>query len=343
MRLGYSFLFSMTAFFVVSGMAFIQGQPGSPANKKAVPNEIEGDWSHIFTEETAGVTPSYLNTGSRWFPVTHAYVWRISNGNIRAGCPTTNDDTRWTYYTYQKDARKKPRTIDLTFIGKKERSESVRSNAIYLVKDDWLFLCDVTQPDDKNTRPNDFKAAKEGETLSVYRRGVLPPLESAVSNSEMQQLCLRQITSEKKQDGANAIEGTWIEFIREFGGGPAFVIPQKSKNPKPVKAEDHFVKRVWKVSKDMVEKGNDDDTFPSKDQRWRYKVDPDAKPPTIDAILVDKTGKEYPQYQWKAIYEIIGHNMLICVNSSDPPVRPERFTTSAKTGGTTLYILRRAK
>jgi hypothetical protein len=51
---------------------------------------------------------------------------------------------------------------------------------------------------------------------------------------------------------------------------------------------------------------------------------------------VEKTGKEFPQYQWKAIYEIFDHQMLIRVNPSDPAVRPERFTTSAKTGGTTL-------
>lgn len=328
--------------FALAASGLLRTQKEAIAGKQTKPHEIEGDWTWLF-EQGEGITPIYFNTGSRWFPVTHASVWRFSNGKMKTGWPT-NDDPRWkwNYSNYQLDTEKKSGTMDLVNTGVEGENNQYKSKAIYLIKDDWLFICEH-----KEKRPDNFAASKAGENLYVFRRGVLPPIEDVAGVAEMRRLCVPTGQGQqKKQADANAkltIEGNWMEFLREFGGIPSFVRFEKRRDGKALKEEDQHVMRVWKFSKDMAEKGIDDGTFPLKDERWRYRIDPKAKPATIDAILVDKAGKEYPRYQWKAIYEIIDHHLLICVNAGDAPVRPERFTTSAKTTGTTLYILRRAK
>jgi uncharacterized protein (TIGR03067 family) len=333
---------SASVFFLHPG----QADGGSKDN----PHVIGGDWSLVFNEYVGGPPVEALPTAPPMNPRLNlgmaipASVCTFSIGKMKLWHADNDGRAPPEFYNCGLDPKGKLGTMDLEYLGRERENLQIKSKAIYLVKDDWLFICE-----DSETRPTCFAtdgiSGAKHSVLRSYRRGILktpvappenPPAEFLVPAPP------KDATERRKVDaGVNPLEGTWSEFLRESNGVPTFARAEKRRDGKETK--EVYVKRVWKFSKDMAEKGLFDGTFPSKDDRWRCKFNPDAKPPTIDAILVDKDGKEHPQYRWKAIYEIIDHHMLICVNSSDPPVRPEWFTTSAKTGGTTLYILRRAK
>jgi uncharacterized protein (TIGR03067 family) len=144
--------------------------------------------------------------------------------------------------------------------------------------------------------------------------------------------------TDEKHSKETGIDGVWTELFREHAGKLESSQPVRKVKPDP---SDPKVNRLWKISKDKIEKGPDDASFPT--ERWNCKLHPAGKPGELDGVLLDKNGKENPEQKWKGIYQIKGDYLIVCFNLDDPPVRPEKLATSAKSNGTFLFILRRGK
>ena len=69
-----------------------------------------------------------------------------------------------------------------------------------------------------------------------------------------------------------------------------------------------------------------------------FKIDPLAKPKTIDIIFTEGPGKGHSQ---KGIYELDGDTQKICIAMPDQP-RPTEFVTSPESGHI-IEILKREK
>ena len=141
---------------------------------------------------------------------------------------------------------------------------------------------------------------------------------------------------EKKPIKESGIDGVWSELCRENGGKLVSSRPQINPNPKPTDAK---APRLWKISKTKIEKGPDDDTFPS--EQWSIELHPGNKLGTIDGVLLDKDGKKSAEHKWQAIYQLKDDYLLVCLSLDK--ARPERFTTSGASNGTFLFLLRRGR
>ena len=94
----------------------------------------------------------------------------------------------------------------------------------------------------------------------------------------------------------------------------------------------------WQITPDRTDKPVKDGKRPAG--KWSYKLDPGAKPSAIDAVYLDKAGRE-TKLRIKGIYELNGDYMTMCLSIGENPTRPTKFTTTGKAENAHMFILRR--
>jgi len=109
------------------------------------------------------------------------------------------------------------------------------------------------------------------------------------------------------------LEGTWLPSAAEFGGQ---------------KWSDEQIKAIKLVMSD----GKYTATVSGQDDKGTLKVDPNAKPATMDIVGTDgpNKGKTFP-----AIYELSGDTLKICY-ALEGKDRPGKFETKP---GTALFLV----
>jgi uncharacterized protein (TIGR03067 family) len=203
--------------------------------------------------------------------------------------------------TIKVDASKTPKAIDFTYTTGFQKGKTLRG--IYKVENNNLTVCRAQSPD--KDRPNAFDAPTGSERLLVVWK------RSQTVGSKK----LKAIQAELKK-----FEDTWRFVSIEVEGES---IP-----------EDRFTEDR------LVLKGRQ---FTSKVQgntnHGVFKVDPTAKPKTIDLTFTDGPGKDQTQ---KGIYELEGDTQKICFALPGRP-RPTDYITTPDSRRMTQVLKREKK
>jgi uncharacterized protein (TIGR03067 family) len=202
--------------------------------------------------------------------------------------------------TIKVDAAKSPKEIDLTVTTGERKGQTLKG--IYKISGDDLTICrGITAKDD---RPTDFAAPRNsGRLLVTWKRSKV--IVSAKSKA---------IQEELKRFAA-----TW-RFVGIEADG--LKIPEKA-----------FEKDT------LILKGTRFTSYVGgKLVHGDFKIDPLAKPKTIDIIFTEGPGRGHSQ---KGIYELTDDTQKICIAGPDKP-RPTEFTTSPGSGHI-LEVLKREK
>jgi uncharacterized protein (TIGR03067 family) len=203
--------------------------------------------------------------------------------------------------TIKVDASKTPKAIDFTYTTGFQKGKTLRG--IYKIESNNLTICRAQSPD--KDRPNAFDAPTGSERfLVVWKRS------QTVGSKK-----LKAIQAELKK-----FEDTWVFVSIEVEGES---IP-----------EDRFTEDR------LILKGRQ---FTSKVQgntnHGVFKVDPTAKPKTIDLTFTDGPGKDQTQ---KGIYELEGDMQKICFSLPGKP-RPTDFVTAPDSRRMTQVLKRDKK
>lgn len=190
--------------------------------------------------------------------------------------------------TIQVDSSKTPKEIDLTVTAGENKGKTFKG--IYKITDDNLTICrGLTE---KDARPTEFAAPVDsGLVLVTWKRSraVVSPKTQAISQE------------------LKRFEATWQFVEIEVGG--------KKVPPKAFEKDT------------LVLKGKRFASFVAgKLVHGDFKIDPLAKPKTIDIIFTEGPGKGHSQ---KGIYELEGDTQKICIAMPDQP-RPTEFVTTAE-------------
>jgi uncharacterized protein (TIGR03067 family) len=198
------------------------------------------------------------------------------------------------------DSSKAPKEIDLTYTDGAQKGKTVKG--IFKVSGDDLTICrGLTEME---ARPTEFAApVNSGLLLVTWKRS-----KTFVSEKT------KAINEELKR-----FKATWRFVEIEVGGRKV-----------PPKAFERDA---------LVLKGKRFSSFVGgKLVHGEFKIDPLAKPKTIDIIVTEGPGKGHSQ---KGIYELDGDTQKICIAMPDRP-RPTEFATNPESGHI-LEILKREK
>jgi uncharacterized protein (TIGR03067 family) len=209
--------------------------------------------------------------------------------------------------TFTVDSSKEPKEIDFTPTAGENKGKTVKG--IYKIAGDYLTICrGLTE---KEARPTDFAApVNSGLLLVTWKRSktFVSTKAKAMENKD------RVIADELKR-----FEATWRFVEIEVGGQK---VPEKA-----------FAKDT------LILKGKTFASFVAgKLVHGEFKIDPLAKPKTIDIIFTEGPGKGHSQ---KGIYELEGDTQKICIAMPDQP-RPPDFVTSPENEHI-IEILKREK
>jgi uncharacterized protein (TIGR03067 family) len=202
--------------------------------------------------------------------------------------------------TIRVDASKAPKEIDFTFTEGDQKGKTVKG--IYKVAGADLTICrGLTE---REPRPTEFAAPLDsGLLLVIWKRSTT-------------------FVSEK----GKAIE----DELKRFKAIWRFVEIEAEGQKIPEKA---FEKDT------LVLKGNQFTSYVAgKVVHGLFKIDPIAKPKTIDIIFTEGPGKGHSQ---KGIYELDEDTQKICIAMPDQP-RPTEFASKAGSGHI-MEILKREK
>jgi uncharacterized protein (TIGR03067 family) len=202
--------------------------------------------------------------------------------------------------TIKVDASKAPKEIDLTYTDGAQKGKTVKG--IYKMAGDDLTICrGLTE---REARPTEFAAPIDSNLLLVvWKRS-------------------KTVVSEK----GKAIE----EELKRFKATWRFV---------DIEAEGQKVPKKAFEKDTLVLKGNEFASYVAgKVVHGLFKIDPTAKPKTIDIIFTEGPGKGHSQ---KGIYELDGDTQRICIALPDQP-RPTEFGSKAGSGHV-MEILTREK
>jgi uncharacterized protein (TIGR03067 family) len=202
--------------------------------------------------------------------------------------------------TIKVDASKAPKEIDFTFTEGEQKGKTIKG--IYKVSGDDLTICrGLTE---KDARPTEFAAPIDSGLLVVIGKRS------------------KTVVSEKGKaidDELKRFKATW-RFVEIEAEGQK--IPEKA-----------FEKDT------LVLRGNQFTSYVSgRIVHGIFKIDPIAKPKTIDIIFTEGPGKGHSQ---KGIYELDGDTQKICIAMPDQP-RPTEFASKAGSGHV-MEILKREK
>ena len=192
--------------------------------------------------------------------------------------------------TIKVDSSTAPKEIDFTFTGGDQKGTTVKG--IYKVAGDDLTICrGLTE---REARPTEFAAPVDsGLLLVIWKRS-------------------KTVVSEK----GKAIE----EELKRFKATWRFIDIEAEGEKVPAKA---FEKDT------LVLKGNQFTSYVAgRVVHGVFKINPLAKPKTIDIIFTEGPGKGHSQ---KAIYELEGDTQKICIAMPDQP-RPTEFASKAGSG-----------
>jgi uncharacterized protein (TIGR03067 family) len=187
--------------------------------------------------------------------------------------------------TIKVDSSRAPKEIDFTFAEGDQKGKKVKG--IYKVAGDDLTICrGLTE---RESRPFEFAAPTDsGLLLMIWKRS-----NTVVSAKG------KAIEEELKR-----FKATWRFVEIEVGGQK---VPPKA-----------FEKDT------LVLKGKSFSSFVAgKLVHGEFKIDPLAKPKTIDIIFTEGPGKGHSQ---KGIYELEGDTQKLCIAMPDQP-RPTEFVT----------------
>ena len=200
--------------------------------------------------------------------------------------------------TIKVDSSKVPKEIDFTFAEGDQKGKTVKG--IYKLAGADLTICRGLTERDR--RPTEFAAPTDsGLLLMIWKRS-------------------KTVVSKK----AKAIE----DELKRFKATWRFVDIEAEGQRIPEKA---FEKDT------LVLKGNQFTSYVAgRVVHGLFKIDPLAKPKTIDIIFTEGPGKGHSQ---KGIYELEGDTQKICIAMPDQP-RPTEFASKPETGHV-LEILKR--
>ena len=200
--------------------------------------------------------------------------------------------------TIKVDSSRAPREIDFTFAEGDQKGKTVKG--IYKVAGEDLTICrGLTE---REPRPSEFAApTNSGLLLMIWKRS-------------------ETVVSEK----GKAIE----EELKRFKATWRFV---------DIEAEGQKVPEKAFKRDTLVLKGNQFTSYVAgRVVHGLFKINPLAKPKTIDIIFTEGPGKGHSQ---KGIYELDGDTQKICIAMPDQP-RPTEFA-SKPASGHILEILKR--
>ncbi len=202
--------------------------------------------------------------------------------------------------TFKIDATQSPKTIDFTFTSGFSKGKTFKG--IYKIEGDDLTICRGLSPE--TARPEQFAAPADSDlVLVVWKRS------KTVGRERLQAV----------QDELKRFEATW-----------KFVSIEVEGNAVPAdKFEDDRLVLKGKQSTSTVQGNTVHGTF---------KIDPSAKPKTIDITITDGPGKDN---SLKGIYELDGDTQKICWAAPGKP-RPTEFEAKAKSGRM-LQVLEKVK
>jgi uncharacterized protein (TIGR03067 family) len=202
--------------------------------------------------------------------------------------------------TIKVDASRTPKEIDLTLTSGEQQGKTVKG--IYKIAGDDLTICRGLT--DKVARPIDFAAPVDsGLLLVTWKRS-----KTFVSAK-----------TKAMDDELKRFAATWRFVEIEVGGRK---VPEKA-----------FEKDT------LILKGNRFSSYVGgKLVHGDFKIDPLAKPKTIDIIFTEGPGKGHSQ---KGIYELTDDTQKICIAMPDQP-RPTEFVTNPDSGDI-IEILKREK
>jgi uncharacterized protein (TIGR03067 family) len=202
--------------------------------------------------------------------------------------------------TINVDSSKTPKEIDLTFKSGELKGKTVKG--IFKLSGDDLTICrGLTE---KEARPIEFAAPTDSGLLLVTwkRAKTFVSAKTKAMNEELKRF-----------------EATW-RFVEIEAEG--------QKIPSKVFEKDTLVLKGKRFASFVAGKMVHGD----------FKIDPLAKPKTIDIIFTEGPGKGHSQ---KGIYELDGDMQKVCIAMPDKP-RPTEFATKPDSG-IVIEILKREK
>ncbi len=202
--------------------------------------------------------------------------------------------------TFKIDATKSPKAIDFTFTSGFSKGKTIKG--IYKLEGDDLTICRGLSPE--AARPEEFAAPLDsGLLLVVWKRS------KTVGAARLKAV----------QDELKRFEATWKYVSIEVEGDK---VPAE-------KFEDDRLVLKGKQSTATVQGNTVHGTF---------KIDPTAKPKTIDITITDGSGKDS---SLQGIYEFDGDTQKICWAKPGKP-RPTEFEAKANSGRM-LQVLEKVK
>jgi uncharacterized protein (TIGR03067 family) len=202
--------------------------------------------------------------------------------------------------TFKIDATQSPKAIDFTFTSGFSKGKTIKG--IYKIDGGDLTICRGLSPETK--RPEEFAAPLDsGLMLVVWKRS------KTVGAARLKAV----------QDELKRFEATWKYVSIEIEG---------DKVPAEKFEDDRLVLR-GKQSISTVQGNTVHGTF---------KIDPSARPKTIDITITDGPGKDN---SLKGIYELDGDTQKICWAKPGKP-RPTEFEAKANSGRM-LQVLEKVK
>lgn len=202
--------------------------------------------------------------------------------------------------TIKVDPSKSPKEIDFTYTDGTQKGKTVKG--IFKIFGDDLTICRGLT--DQDPRPTDFAAPVDSSRLLVtWKRSktIQGPKAKAIA------------------DELKRFEATWRFVEIEVAG---------QKVPEKAFEKDTLILKGKRFSSYVGGKLVHGD----------FKIDPMAKPKTIDIIFTEGPGKGHSQ---KGIYELTGDTQKICIAGPDQP-RPTEFAASPDSGHI-IEILKREK
>jgi uncharacterized protein (TIGR03067 family) len=202
--------------------------------------------------------------------------------------------------TFTVDGSKNPRAIDFTYSTGFQKGKTTKG--IYKLEDDTLTICRGLTPDKE--RPTEFAAPTDsGLLLVVWRKS--------------------------KTIGAERLKAKQLE-LKRFEATWRFVSVEVEGRMVPVE--------VLKEDKLVLKGKQFTSTIQGNTTQGVFKINPTAKPKSIDITFTDGPGKDNTQ---KGIYELEGDTQRICIAAPGKP-RPSAFI-SKPASGHIIEVLEREK